>query len=234
MQPITKIQPHSHDKRGDSTRFALIEAGLDLFGEFGFKGTTTRMLSDSAGANISAIPYYFGSKKGLYLAVMEYIVERMQEHFVDVRVVMEKMQRSGPISRDQALDAMKMMIQSIAQLFVESDEPKAWVQLIMREQARPTDAFDIIYEGQMKYVQKIFSSLIAVCVDVTPDSDEVKLRCHALMGQILIFILSRESLLRHLDVRKLTDEHIQLVYKILISHAEACLSIKLPDAGRTK
>ena len=90
MQPTTKIQPDSHDKRGDSTRFALIEAGLDLFGEFGFKGTTTRMLSDSASANISAIPYYFGSKKGLYLAVMEYIVERMQEHFVEVRVVMEK------------------------------------------------------------------------------------------------------------------------------------------------
>lgn len=234
MQSITKIQADSHDQRGDSTRLALIQAGLDLFGEFGFKGTTTRMLSDRAGANISAIPYYFGSKKGLYLAVMEYIVERMQGHFGEVRVAMEKLHESGPIPCDQALDAMKMMIQSIAQLFVESDEPKAWVQLIMREQARPTDAFDIIYEGQMKYVQKIFSSLIAVCIDIPPDSDEVKLRCHALIGQILIFILSRESLLRHLNVRKLTDDHIRLVYKILVSHAEACLSINIPDSGRTR
>lgn len=229
MGPEKHNQIDLTDKRGDSTRYALIQAGLELFGQNGFKATTTRMLCDWAGANISSIPYYFGGKKNLYLAVMEYIVERMQQHFGIVRESMEAISQSGPIPHDKARATMKLMIRSIAQLFVESDEPKAWVQLIIREQANPTEAFDIIYEGQMKHVQRMFSTLIAACTGLPPESDDVKLRSHALIGQILIFTISRESLLRHLNVTRLTSEHIEKIYTILLSHTDGCLSIKLAE-----
>lgn len=224
MQSSSEIQPHHSVKRGDATRYALIQAGLELFGENGFNATTTRMLCDKAGANISAIPYYFDSKKGLYLAVMEYIVERMQGHFGQVHSALADMNQSGPIPRDQAIEVMRRVIRSIAQFFVESEEPKAWVQLIMREQASPTEAFDIIYEGQMKHVQRVFATLIAACTGLPLESDDVKLRSHALVGQILIFIVSRESLLRHLKVSKLSADHIEKIYSILLLHAEACLT----------
>ncbi|MGY8814005.1 MAG: CerR family C-terminal domain-containing protein [Gammaproteobacteria bacterium] len=217
------------EKRSDTTRLALIHAGLALFGEYGFKGTTTRALSNHAGANISAIPYYFGGKKGLYLAVMEYIVLRMQTHFGETREIVSSLLSKETIDKTEALDALKLMIRSMAQIFVESDEPKAWVQLIMREQARPTEAFDIIYNGQMVHIQHMYASLIAECTGLDPASDEVKLRCHALIGQILIFILSRESLLRHLAVKKLQPEQIKLIYSILINHAQACLKVPLLD-----
>ncbi len=232
MQITNQNTPDNRDKRGDSTRLALIQAGLELFGEYGFKGTTTRMLCDRAGANISSIPYYFDSKQGLYLAVMEYIVERMQKHFGEVRTMMKSITRTDSIPRDKAIMTIKLMIRSLAQLFVESDEPKAWVQLIMREQARPTQAFDIIYEGQMKYIQQVFSTLIAVCTGLPPESDDVKLRSHALIGQILIFTLSREALLRHLNVRKFTTEHIEKIYAILLEHAESCIFTKQPELSK--
>jgi AcrR family transcriptional regulator len=213
------------EKRGDSTRIALIQAGLELFGEYGFKGTTTRMLCDHAGANISAIPYYFGSKKGLYLAVMEHIVDRMQDRFGKVRESMARIFENNTPSRDEALQAIQRMMRTLAELFVESDEPKAWVQLIVREQARPTEAFDIIYQGQMVHIQRLMTSLIAICTGLDKDSDEVRLRNHALLGQALIFIVSRESLLRHLGVEKLQPGHIETIYKILMAHTEACLGI---------
>ena len=202
------MQINIAEKRGDSTRIQLIQAGLELFGEYGFKATTTRMLSNHSGANISAIPYYFGSKEGLYLAVMEHIVERMQENFGNASQKVRDLLKEQPINKSEAMEAMKVMMRTMAQLFVESDEPKAWVQLIMREQAKPTDAFDIIYKGQMMHVQQMYAALIAVCTGLDPDCPEVKLRCHALIGQILVFIVSRESLLRHLDVKKLQAEQI--------------------------
>jgi TetR/AcrR family transcriptional regulator, regulator of cefoperazone and chloramphenicol sensitivity len=225
-----KLQINTSEKRGDSTRIMLIQAGLELFGEYGFKATTTRMLADHAGANISAIPYYFGSKKGLYLAVMQHIVERLQENFGNASDSVRTLLEEQPISKMDAMATMKLMMQTMARLFVESDEPKAWVQLIMREQARPTEAFDIIYKGQMMHVQKMYASLIAVCTGLEPGSMEVKLRCHALIGQILVFIVSRESLLRHLGVKQLQAEHIQMIYRILMAHTEACLQIQLPDS----
>jgi AcrR family transcriptional regulator len=231
MQTELQNQFENTEKRGDSTRHALIQSGLELFGEYGYKVTTTRMLCEMAGANISAIPYYFGGKKGLYLAVMEYIAGRMQQHFGKLHARMGNVSE-GPIPREQAMVHMEMMIRTLAQLFVESDEPKAWVQLIMREQANPTEAFDIIYDGQMKYVQRVFSTLIASCRGQSPDNDDVKLRGHALIGQILIFILSRESLLRHLNVSKLTPEHIEKIYAILLDHAHACMGIDNPELAK--
>lgn len=218
------------EKRGDSTRLALIHAALELFGEYGFNGTSTRMIADQAAANISAIPYYFGSKRGLYLAVMEHIVERMQEHMGELRHSVGSLAERDDLTFDEARQAMNTLIHTLSRFFVGTEEPKAWVQLIMREQSRPTEAFDIIYTGQMIHIQRMFTLLIARCTGIQADSDEARLRCHALIGQIMIFILSRESLLRHLGVTELKPDHIQCIYKILVAHTEAALNVVI-DTG---
>ena len=69
------------------------------------------------------------------------------------------------------------------------------------------------------------TTLIAICAGLKKDSDEARLRNHALIGQVLIFTVSRESLLRHLGVDKFQPGHIDMIYKILMAHTEACLSI---------
>ena len=52
----------------------LIEAGLEIFGILNLEGATTRQLAQRAGVNQAAIPYYFGGKEGLYLAVIEHLL----------------------------------------------------------------------------------------------------------------------------------------------------------------
>ena len=49
-------------------RQRLLLAGLQLFAQQGFAGTTTRELAQAAGVNVAAISYYFGDKVGLYRA----------------------------------------------------------------------------------------------------------------------------------------------------------------------
>ncbi len=49
-------------------RQRLLEAGLALFAEHGFAGTSTRAIAQAAGVNVAAIRYYFGDKQGLYRA----------------------------------------------------------------------------------------------------------------------------------------------------------------------
>jgi len=49
-------------------RSKLVLAALRLFAEKGFESATTRDICEAAGANISAIRYYFGDKAGLYRA----------------------------------------------------------------------------------------------------------------------------------------------------------------------
>ena len=60
-------------RRGEDSRQRIIEAALEVFGHYGFEGASTRALADRAGVNLAAIPYYFGSKEGLYRAVAEHV-----------------------------------------------------------------------------------------------------------------------------------------------------------------
>ncbi|MDH3205662.1 MAG: TetR/AcrR family transcriptional regulator [Gemmatimonadota bacterium] len=56
---------------GAATRTELIAAGRKLFGRRGFDGASIRAITKEAGANLGAVTYHFGSKHGLYSAVLE-------------------------------------------------------------------------------------------------------------------------------------------------------------------
>lgn len=62
--------PTSTDS-GAATRADLVAAGRKLFASKGFDGTSVRALTAEAGTNLGAVTYHFGSKRGLYTAVLE-------------------------------------------------------------------------------------------------------------------------------------------------------------------
>jgi AcrR family transcriptional regulator len=49
----------------------VIAAGRKLFAERGYDGASVRAITREAGANLGAVTYHFGSKRGLYAAVLE-------------------------------------------------------------------------------------------------------------------------------------------------------------------
>lgn len=48
----------------------LLHAASELFARTGFRGATVRDIAQSAGANVAAANYHFGSKEALYLDVL--------------------------------------------------------------------------------------------------------------------------------------------------------------------
>lgn len=71
FESMTIDDPDSREK--------LIHVAGRMFAEKGFDGVTTRQIAGAAKVNISLISYYFGGKKGLYLAVIEDFVKKAQE-----------------------------------------------------------------------------------------------------------------------------------------------------------
>lgn len=59
------------DTRPASTRERLLDTAERLFAEHGFAATSLRTLTDAASANVAAVNYHFGSKEGLFRAVVE-------------------------------------------------------------------------------------------------------------------------------------------------------------------
>jgi AcrR family transcriptional regulator len=63
--------------QGRSTRELLLAAAGDLLREEGYAATSTRAVAERAGTRLSLVHYHFGSKRGLLLAVLEDLTERL-------------------------------------------------------------------------------------------------------------------------------------------------------------
>ena len=69
----------------EGTRSALLEAGTHVFAERGFKGATADLIARRARANKAMINYHFGSKKGLYQAILTATFSEMAARFRGIR-----------------------------------------------------------------------------------------------------------------------------------------------------
>ncbi len=63
-------RPEKQTRDAEATKAAFVRAGEIVFAENGFDGATLDRLAEEAGANKALVSYYFGSKEGLYVAVI--------------------------------------------------------------------------------------------------------------------------------------------------------------------
>lgn len=206
------------------TRDALIHSGIKLFGDYGLKGTSTRMLSQDSGANIALISYHFGNKEGLYEACIDYIALRIQEYIKDTYINLGDIIRKDHPTPSEAKQVIDSIIDTMLTMFIIHDEPKAWNALISREQTNPTPAFDIIYDSIIKRIQHDLTRMIAVYIGRNPKSEESKVRGHIFISQVLGFITSRESFLRHMETENLSQEQIKKTRDVLKEYIDTVLN----------
>lgn len=62
----------------------ILEVARRIFGEYGFHGTTTRMIAQAVGIDISTLYYHWGEKGDLYEAVILDIYEDLREKLIEV------------------------------------------------------------------------------------------------------------------------------------------------------
>ena len=88
-------QPIDHPGRECSSETAerLVSAGRRLFARGGFEGTSIRALTSAAGANLGAVTYHFGTKEGLYHAVLERVLGPVRERVRGVSDLPERAPR---------------------------------------------------------------------------------------------------------------------------------------------
>ena len=112
--------------RGDDTRLRLIEAALEVFSERGYAAATTRDLASRAGVNLAAIPYHFGGKEALYLAVAGHVAGRIRSEMADAVGAATGLLQDPTAGRETLL----------AQLGVVTDEARGGAEVQVRPRGR--------------------------------------------------------------------------------------------------
>ncbi|MFG6176919.1 CerR family C-terminal domain-containing protein [Halomonas sp. THAF12] len=196
------------------TRERLIQAGIRLFGEHGYRATSTRMLAEAAEANIGSIAYHFANKHGLYLAAAGHIADQLRERLAPGDAP------DAPTDRDAALDLLREVVRRMVRTFAADDDCRQWLLLVMREQIHPGEAFEILQGRAFGVVQTRLATLIGRLTDRAPDDRRVVLETHTLVGQIVFFLIAREPLLRRLGLEALDATTLAEIEAVLDGHLD--------------
>lgn len=186
--------------RGAATRDALVRGALPVFAAKGYHAVSTREIAEAAGVNQALIGYHFGGKQGLYLAVFEHITRSVQAHVGPLATQVRQMlaQHAGAASaaarRKAYLEPLLGIVDAMLSMML-SPETEYWAQLILREQARPTAAFDTVYDGFMNPLLDLLAQLV---MRLRAESDETQARLTAIgiLGQIVVWRAARAGMLR--------------------------------------
>jgi TetR/AcrR family transcriptional regulator len=180
----------------------LLEVGTQLFAERGLHGVSIRELSQAAGTSISMISYHFGSKEGLYSAVL-------QQQFSCFAEIHEL--------RRQVTDPVEMIESYLRWTFRRHRNNPHLLRFYTSELTNPTAFFETLVMPVIDEVIVIMAQAVAEGIrqkrfreDVDPTNAAL-----ALAGMVNYFFLSSqvtESLISHSPERdeKLVQQYLAI------------------------
>ena len=180
----------------------LLETAIREFGQHGLEGVSTRQIAKAARTAMSTITYHYGGKDQLYQAAAEQIAAVMVDEFGPVLDAEEDV-----VVGDRA--AARAAIQRILGRFVEkmaSTRLSDHSLFIVREQMRPSAAFETLYGGIMGRMALRLRELIRIATGATVE--EATHATLALVGQAIVMRSSRATALRLFDVAAIDAERI--------------------------
>lgn len=216
----------------------LIEAGIDVFGQHGFEGASTRKLAAEAGVNIAAIPYYFGSKDGLYKAVAENIVQRVRERMDPEIAAANDLATRADASQGELIAGLQRLLKAMAFTVVGSPEAKRWARIVLQEQIKPSEAFEILFKGVFERMLSTCSAILARLTGLSAESEELIFLSQAILGQVLIFRIGETALLRRLGSEQITPGQVSKLAGLIGVNVEAivrnAISMTTGQKGKAK
>lgn len=99
---VTPLEKARNDP--ESMKGKILKAARQVFGEYGFHGTTTRMIAEAVGIDISTLHYHWGDKGNLYEAAVLDITEDLRLKLIEVERVIHG--RPLAVRMDMAIKLM--------------------------------------------------------------------------------------------------------------------------------
>lgn len=212
----------------EETRQKLIATGLHLFGLKGFEATKTRELAESAGVNQAAIPYHFGGKEGLYLAVAEHVVNLGVDNTrKGTALVLERM-NAGEVDREEAGSLLLRFLFSFMDQVVLAEDLSDRSRFILREYTTPGAGFEILYDGLLEKTHVLMCRLVGIIMDEDPESEAVILKTHTVFGTVISNVAARNLLFRRLNWDGFNQDRVEAIKNTIAQVVCQGLSLNMP------
>jgi AcrR family transcriptional regulator len=188
---------HAPQSKADATRRRLLSAAAKAFADRGYEATSVRRVCRKATANVAAVSYHFGGKRGLYLEVLR---EGMRHTHGEDDAAMIAFAGDESLPREERLEgAVRAFARGV--LRPKADWP---VRLVLREMAQPTGALAQILE---EFCDPRMAAIKQVVRAYLPAEDERVVVHHGLsiVAQVCYYLLVRPAALHFLGEQRYTE-----------------------------
>jgi AcrR family transcriptional regulator len=168
------------------TRNRIIKAAARIFAEHGYEGASVRRIVAKADVNQAAINYHFGSKEGLYRAVLQMALEALQH-------------ADGPASSDAGAGrdaALRDFVRRQLQPMLGRDELSHYLRIFNWETVRPTPVFRKFMAEEARPYLASAAILVRRFLPSEASDEEAMVAALWLFGQCSIFVRNCEQLSR--------------------------------------
>jgi len=200
-KPRAQREPVRQD--GLATRQQLLEAAGEVFAEQGYARATSKEICARAKANAAAVNYHFGSKEGLYAAVLE------QAHS---RLVSLEAMAAAARSRIDPRVKLRMFIERVVAEIAKGERSGWELRVLAREVLSRSPMMQGLVENQIAPKAKHLRSIIGEIMGLSPDDPAVSRCLVSIMGPFLmLFIVD-------LSIQKKVAPKLELDPEVLTEH----------------
>ncbi|MDQ0636704.1 AcrR family transcriptional regulator [Pedobacter sp. W3I1] len=196
-------------------RQAILEAAEKLFCETGYEGTSTRQIAKESGANMAMINYYFGSKEGVFVEIMN---ERIAGFASQLKIINE--------DKISALEKLHRVIEGYVNRILNNT---AFHKMMHRELSltqRP-EMYDKI-KGAMSHNMQLIDRIITDGIeDGTFNKVDVRMVIATIMGTITNIVISPHKVIScsNFDLNNPKDK--KMIKERTIAHLQDLTTVYL-------
>lgn len=179
------------DSAQGRTRERILEAAEALFAQKGYSAVRVREITRASRCNPAAVNYHFQTKKNLYLEVFRsrWIprAERIQDRFWE---------SLGPAPPASPAPVVEALTRAFWQGLEVDEQRTRHHQLMAREMAQPSEAFDLMVEQVMRPFFGRLIGLLRPLMDDEVSDAALMLDLMSIFGMVLHFNFARPAVTR--------------------------------------
>jgi AcrR family transcriptional regulator len=214
--PPHRYRPGGSYARSEETQRRILEAAIQLFGERGFEGASTRDIAAAAGVNAPALQYHFDGKEGVFRACVEMLAREAHEGFEAisnrVRSALE-----GESSRAELIELLLDCQEARADAFVKRDWDDGRMRFLVQMQTgqAPEGMLESVGRRGLDTSVGIAIALVAGITNKPADDPLTTLRVLSLQSLLMPYLFSRRLALALLGWSDFQNERLALVKTVL-------------------
>jgi AcrR family transcriptional regulator len=211
-----------------ATKARILDAAESLFMAHGFEATSLRAITASAGVNLAAVHYHFGSKEELFQSVLARRLDPMNRARLELLTRLEAQAAPSPLPCERILTAFLSPALTLARDPARGG--KDFLRLLGRAYADPAPFIRHFLSEQYGVTIARFKAAFARALPHLP-ARELSWRLHFIMGALSYTLSGTDALKLIAELNPYETANDEVLLRRLAPFLLAGLTAPLPDVS---